>query len=132
MSTRCNIVIKATDLDNGQRNEWARVILYHHHDGYPEWMGKRLTEFIENFKGRDINDLTNLLLKDNQDAGYEWTNVLHGDIEYLYTIEFQYVPYENTWECDIVLSYQKVNGGTWDELKFAESVTLYSRHFDSL
>ena len=128
MSTRCNIVIKATDLDNGLRNEWAKVILYHHHDGYPEWIGKRLTEFIDEFNGDGMDDFVNKLLKDKNDTGYEYTHTLHGDIEYLYTIDFIYTLHNTKWECEIELHYQKVIGGTWDSLIFRERVFLTRKH----
>lgn len=83
MSTRCNIKV----FDNNHE-----VMLYHHCDGYPEYVGKNLFEkFGEKLKNKDcylyVDDIVNGLIKDKEDDGYEWTTGLHGDIEYLYEID---------------------------------------------
>lgn len=82
MSTRCNILVK----EKGRKD----IILYHHHDGYPQGVGadlvKRFTELFskENYIFAIV--LANKLVKDSEDE-YEITNCIHGDIEYLYTID---------------------------------------------
>ena len=82
MSTRCNIIIKKFT------NE---VVLYHHYDGYPRGVGIDLVRMFEDdFKKSSkiyIDDVVNKLIKNEDDKGYEWTTGLHGDIEYLYTID---------------------------------------------
>ena len=79
MSTRCNIIIQ-------EINE-KPIILYHHHDGYPQGVGFdlhcRLEQFLDNWHADDI---ANSLVKDLEDE-YEITTDIHGDIEYLYVIE---------------------------------------------
>lgn len=83
MSTRCNILVK----EKGYRD----IILYHHHDGYPEGVGADLLErFAELFSKKEYFIfaivLANKLIMDREDE-YEVTNCIHGDIEYLYTID---------------------------------------------
>lgn len=83
MSTRCNILVK----DKGYND----IILYHHQDGYPEGVGADLVERFKELFSRKGNYifaivLANKLIKDSEDE-YEVTNCIHGDIEYLYTID---------------------------------------------
>ena len=83
MSTRCNILVK----EKGYKD----IILYHHHDGYPEGVGADLVERFKELFGRKGNYifaiiLANQLVKDSEDE-YEVTHCIHGDIEYLYTID---------------------------------------------
>ena len=133
MSTRCNVIVKDCTIQNGVKKENWQVKLYHHHDGYPEGVGKDLTNFINKLEDDFyVEDVVNGLLKNEKDKGYKWCNSLHGDIEYLYTIEM--IDWkkedENKWVMDIVLSYQAVTGGFTDDLKFGESTILTCRHFD--
>lgn len=104
MSTRCNILIKQQHL---------QVCLYHHMDGYPEGVGMELAGiFKKNFtakeeKGRLLwfEDVVNDLIKNHK--GYEYCAALHGDIEYLYTIDLdrkKIVCEEvNNWHSDIII-----------------------------
>ena len=83
MSTRCNILVKERGYND--------IILYHHHDGYPEGVGADLVErFKEKFAKKDDYIfgivVANQLVKDLDDE-YEVTHCIHGDIEYLYTID---------------------------------------------
>ena len=97
MSTRCNIIIK------GHRN--TRFYLYHHCDGYPEYMGILLTEMtnkIPRFNTfgeppyyraaglatRLIRDGLEYMHRDKveTDKTFELTDGLHSDIEYCYVI----------------------------------------------
>ena len=87
MSTRCCVkVIK--EFDNGTKE----VMLYHHHDGYPEGVGYDLKNRAEYWakthpgNSWDIDDIVNTLIKDTEDE-YEYTSYNHIDIEYLYTID---------------------------------------------
>ena len=86
MSTRCNVIIKS----NGKE-----FILYHHFDGYPEGVGADLKEKLHIFtKDRsffNVMDFVNGLIKADEgkgSRGYELTDCIHGDIEYLYIIDF--------------------------------------------
>ena len=97
MSTRCNIIVKA---------KGKKITLYHHWDGYLEGVGQDL---VNKLKDAFIDDyfcswthIVNKLVKDKEDTGYEITSGLHGDIEYLYTIDvdkktikYQTVSYPN-------------------------------------
>lgn len=89
MSTRCIVRIAK----NGRE-----VTLYHHHDGYPEGVGKDLMERfgkilqkekIEIEKGFQswlgVCDIANQLIKDSMDS-YELTIGNHTDREYEYFI----------------------------------------------
>lgn len=87
MSTRCNIIIK-----DGYSND--RVILYHHHDGYPEGVGVQLRKVLNDWQDWQVKQhgmrfLPNNLIKNEcglNDKEYEITPCLHGDIEYCYVI----------------------------------------------
>jgi len=96
MSTRCNIIVKA---------KGKKITLYHHWDGYPEGVGQDLVNKLQKVFDNDYfclwTHIVNKLVKDREDEGYEITTGLHGDIEYLYTIDtdkktlkFQSVGYE--------------------------------------
>lgn len=83
MSTRCNIIVKSKS---------EEVILYHHHDGYPEGVGVALLNKVtpllkDNRYYNDVEDIVNALIKDKDDDEYEYTSALHGDIEYIYEID---------------------------------------------
>lgn len=100
MSTRCNIVVLAGE---------ARVVLYHHHDGYVEGVGFDLVERMKNVlkQGwRGADEFLNNLLKDSKDE-YEFStgSGLHGDIEYLYEVDCKVKtvkgwPMHHDWEND--------------------------------
>lgn len=88
MSTRCNVVIKKGN---------DKVYLYHHHDGYPSGVGKDIIEYMEYLceaVSKEEKDeilstpqkLAEWLCSDERDDEYEFTDCLHGDIEYLYEI----------------------------------------------
>lgn len=87
MSTRTNIVIK-----------WGRerIVLYHHHDGYPEGVGADLKLMVQkNYLNSKYQSMlpfyvANRLVKNNygmNDGEYEVTSNLHGDVEYIYEID---------------------------------------------
>ena len=100
MSTRANIVVKS-DRD--------KLIFYRHSDGYPEGTMPLLVEFMEKVKSGEIRDnvsqsagwLIELgrremmeCFSDKIPQYYKWkvgfiepTTCIHGDIEYLYTID---------------------------------------------
>lgn len=89
MSTRCNIIIK------DRYNE--RVVLYHHHDRYPEGVGHDLRGFLDKkFKSGYwfpySFGLANSLIKNKCgmfDEEYEITPSVHTDIEYLYVVNLK-------------------------------------------
>lgn len=80
MSTRCNVIIKN---DASERNSES-IILYHHHDGYPEGVGEELKKVLAQGTFSDKSELSEVLVGDYD--GYEVEDGLAGDIEYLYTI----------------------------------------------
>lgn len=85
MSTRANILIKC-----GENQIW----LYRHFDGYLSETGYNLASILANSKS--FNDFLYELLDQKYDSTvyrqsqkvYEFTSGMHGDIEYLYTLEF--------------------------------------------
>ena len=88
MSTRSNIIIK-----NGKTN----ILLYRHCDGYLTGAGQDLHDdlkscYFVSYSGVDLKNyniakFTEKLLR--EDSSYRIDNQLGGDIEYLYTFEFQ-------------------------------------------
>jgi len=96
MSTRANIIIKDSD---------AKLIFYRHSDGYPDYTGKDLKDFVKgytngSFRDNAIQSAGHLILRGHQEykkytsmdwkvGAYEPTDSIHGDIEYLYTIDLE-------------------------------------------
>ena len=85
MSTRCDIIIK----DDNTKTIYKELKLYHHHDGYPEGVGKFLIEELT----PELNhpyitgiDIANFLIKHPKDNEFELTVGEHCDIEYRYII----------------------------------------------
>lgn len=81
MSTRCQIKVIA----NGKE-----LMLYHHCDGYPEGVGMCLLKLMERYKDgkqyrSDADDLLNLMITKGD---FEITFANHGDIEFLYEMNF--------------------------------------------
>ena len=88
MSTRCNLIIKSGYSDN------SRIVLYHHHDGYPEGVGVQLKKVLAGYKDWQIQQygdtsIPNKLVKNTaglNDNEWEITSGVHGDIDYLYVL----------------------------------------------
>ena len=74
MSTRATIKIK-----DGCAERW----LYHHHDGYPEGVGKELCDILS---GEVEWSLASVFTRLTEDEQYEPTDGVHGDEEYGYFI----------------------------------------------
>ena len=85
MSTRCNIKIKS-----GSTNIW----LYRHCDGYLSETGYNLASTLSHCKGFKsfldnlLNQKYEATMYRPQQPIYEFTTEEHGDIEYLYSFEF--------------------------------------------
>ena len=62
------------------------VLLYHHHDGYPEGVGFNLIQRQKKLKSWDGNILINQLVKDATDE-YEIAYLIHTDLDYWYEID---------------------------------------------
>ena len=88
MSTRANI-----KLIKGDTIIW----IYRHSDGYPSETGHDLAEKLKK-SCYDFHELTADILKDD---AYRITTEQHGDIEYLYTIEFQ-----DCFNSDVALTFK--------------------------
>ena len=84
MSTRSNIIIK-----NGR----TEILLYRHCDGYLTGTGQDLLDDLSNSDFDNVGQYFNIakftekLL--SQNSSYRIDNQLGGDIEYLYTFEFE-------------------------------------------
>ena len=90
MSTRAEIIIK--DYGIYKDKKWSeKVKLYHHHDGYPEYLGKFLVENVlidlRNHPYISISNIANDLIKHEEDTEFELTLGTHIDIEYQYVID---------------------------------------------
>lgn len=90
MSTRAEIIIK--DYGIYKDKKWSeKVKLYHHHDGYPEYLGKFLVENVlidlRNHPSVTISEIANDLIKHEEDTEFELTLGTHIDIEYQYVID---------------------------------------------
>lgn len=109
MSTRCNIIVQDGD---------SKYTLYHHCDGYPEYVGLCLYKALnERIQRNDYSavDVVNMLMKhrlDDIDESYELTTGLHGDIEYLYIIDLM----TKTITCHAV--------DNWEGLKINDTIDL--------
>ena len=90
MSTRCDILIKDYGIYEG-RSWKVQTKLYHHHDGYPEGVGKFLIEEVlpklQNSNNISCDDISNFLIKHKEDNEFECTAYNHCDIEYRYVID---------------------------------------------
>ena len=71
MSTRANVIVKKGD---------RKLIFYRQCDGYPENLGEDLKQCI-------VSDPTFTLFNIIEDCNLELTDSIHGDIEYLYTLD---------------------------------------------
>lgn len=80
MSTRANIKIT-----KGDKVVW----LYHHCDGYPEYLGHKLADVLNSFVVKEytrVEDIANRLFKDQEDKGFEMSaNPVNG-VEFMYCI----------------------------------------------
>lgn len=118
MSTRCNIIIK---------DKRGKIYLYHHHDGYPEGVGSDLFErlkvlFLNTYLYK--TSLANFLVKDTNDE-YNITDSIHGDIDFLYTIDCEsksmfWQKVDKTWVNDTVEQHigkknYMIKKGNWSE-----------------
>jgi len=93
MSTRSALLINIfQDYNEGNPNRGLRTAqYYHHYDGYIEGVGKELIFKFNKLiagKGRLIDSLYGLEsdIKNNFPAAYEHTELIHDDIEFLYTL----------------------------------------------
>ena len=77
MSTRSQIKIKYLDRE---------ILLYHHHDGYPEGVGFDLIRRQKQLKSWNGSIISNNLVKDTSDE-YEIAYVIHTDLDYWYEID---------------------------------------------
>ena len=90
MSTRSDIIIKDYGIYEG-RSWKVQTKLYHHHDGYPEGVGKFLIEEVlpklQNSNNISCDEVSNFLIKHKEDDEFECTAYNHVDIEYRYIID---------------------------------------------
>ncbi len=113
MSTRANIIV--TDL-NGKSVQY-----YHHHDGYPTYMGKMLETFATaaTFMPGSEDEAFKKLLDMEKSFELE-ENAIHSDIEYCWYVQFKHD--------EIIVSYTKVEHGeeVEDLLQCVEGFTIYA------
>jgi len=79
MSTRCQIEVTY---------QARRVLLYHHHDGYPQGVGADLIQRQQKLHTWNGNILVNELLNNKeQDDGYSIAFQVHTDLDYWYEVD---------------------------------------------
>ena len=123
MSTRCCVKV-VQSWGEGENKITRECMLYHHHDGYPEGVGRDLkrrfkpqTTFTS---GWDIDCIVNDLIKDPDDE-YEYTAYDHTDIEYLYTIDCNKMTIKCN-ECQWI--FEDENGNVVDENEVGDEVPI--------
>jgi len=117
MSTRANIKII-----EGDKVTW----LYHHWDGYPTYLGAflsyRCNKWLNNKNYyMDTCDIVNKLIKDKADNGFEYTDQMHGDIEYLYEIDVK----AKTLKCFETHYVNGPNGEAFYDLVVGDEINLH-------
>lgn len=108
MATRCNIIVKGKSCDKN-----VKAIIYRHWDGYPSCTGVELQDLLNKQSADYINfDLFVNGLIIHESKSYEYSSSIHGDIEYLYTIDLtkrkiyvQTVGYD--WEKSVQIFHKK-------------------------
>ena|SRR3990167_5407432 len=130
MSTRANIIIK---------DARTTLYFYRHSDGYPEYCGKDLEKFVNNYSDNTYRDNVqqsagHLIVRGYQEhnaakaqygssynksfawkvGNYEPTDTLHCDVEYIYIIDLEHKTLETRCPID----------GFWDKpsLKKTKSI----------
>lgn len=88
MSTRCHVIVK--DQVTSPEEEWTYI--YHHHDGYPEGVGKYLKDKFSETIGNETghtqyhkDDIVKMICE--IDDEFEVDDGLHSDEEYVYIVE---------------------------------------------
>ena len=129
MSTRNNIMVidrkHSSDYEEGFAihpevvADKAYVNMYHHHDGYPEWQGVQIANWLLT-KGNSAQDGPRLTAKLVHDMYYESCYLqrighFQSDIEYIYIIwsgnrDKIHVSCWNVWKskCEFVLKPEKI------------------------
>lgn len=90
MSTRCNIKIVQLDCEN-HTGTYAPIWLYHHHDGYPQGVGREIQLLLNGCNYITAGQVARALLCSGEPMydGANWFEVTfgqHGDIDYLYEV----------------------------------------------
>ena len=75
MGTRANIVVRDRDLG-------LTIYIYRHYDGYPKCV---VPDILPTLQMNSVTDAVRHLLN-VQDANYEMTDGIHGDIQHLYEV----------------------------------------------
>jgi hypothetical protein len=129
MSTRNNIMVidrkhsskfeEGFSIDPEAVADKAYVNMYMHHDGYPEWQGVQIANWLQ-AKGNSAQDGQRLTAKLVHDMYYDSCYLqrighFQCDIEYIYIIwsgnrDKMYVSCWNVWknECEFVLKPEKI------------------------
>ena len=106
MSTRANVEFYTyyEDAKSTGKKPYKGALLYHHSDGYPEWMGGRLIKALEDAKNQlaqaghsywwDSERVSAIIVAQDANSSeyrkgvpaFQPCSELHGDIEYLWRI----------------------------------------------
>lgn len=118
MSTRSNTRIKEGD---------NIIILYKHHDGYPEGVGAYLTNILKKYGFKLFKNSDYLSVLNSEDIsfdGFEEDDCYAGDSEYIYTIDLnkKTLSYIDKYPCDDDFEFDKI-----DEM---DSKILYDAYDD--
>lgn len=115
MATRCNIVIERGD---------ETAYLYHHYDGMPERVGAELEKFLAQTSNSQMTP--NSVYKGLRylyGDGYELSDGIHGDIEYLYTIKIEPSLQEVSLRCDEV-------SVDWTSMSMFHTNTTFAKKYE--
>lgn len=78
MATRASIVFTWNS---------EKVIMYHHCDGYYEYLGKLLERYIETYSCDSAIKFCRIL--NELDESFEYTDHIHSDVSYVYYINLE-------------------------------------------
>lgn len=103
------------------------IQLYHHCDGYPEYMGKLLESFCNTAffmrHGTSVDTAMYNLLKMEKHFEFEKKGLRHGDIEYIWYVTLSKDGYE--------VSYTEVNP-LFDKIADIENNDEYTKQYEKI
>ena len=104
------------------------IQLYHHCDGYPEYMGKLLESFCSTAYfmryGSNVDEAMYKLLKMEKHFEFEDTGLRHSDIEYVWYVKLE----EDGFE----VSYTEVNPELEEIYTIKDDDEFYKKHIEIL
>lgn len=110
MSTRCQVKVTGTDINNADS-----VTLYHHCDGYPEYMLPTIANgWRDTWQAGRIGKAASMVCgADPEGFEIEQGHALHGDIEFYYVVDatdgaWTITAYSTPWDCSSISDMKKL------------------------